>query len=175
MLRQTIFVAILVVLFVSPISMAAAGTNVVDLGGYRLKLPAAWQKVEVKQPLPDFLYIRQFPNRPVHTAGFTGMILAGDFQKEAAETISSAETKAGKKELLVADPFVTADGVVGKRVVVKIVAQELNYGTPYLFDSIFLPKPDGGSVLFKLRCGEPQYPELSKEFQDIVFNGAVAP
>ena len=174
-LYKSVVVAFLVILFVSPISFADEGAEAVALGGYKLDFPAVWQRVEVKRSLPELLFVRQFANRVVHTAGIMGESLVGDVIQEADEAISSAEAKEGRAELLVADPFMTADGVLGKRVVVKIVAQELNFGTPIIFDSIFLPKPDGGSVRFKLRCGEPQYQELSKEFQDIVFNGAMTP
>jgi len=94
--------------------------------------------------------------------------LSKSVEKEATEMAASAKKNAGVVTLLEAGDFALKSHIKGQKVLLAVKASDPNYGSPLVFYSIYLPQKDGGSITFKLRCGDSDLKLLKPEFEDII-------
>jgi len=143
-----------------------ASESIVRVGGYSFGLPVSWTLVNGGRANPGVIAHR-------YSAGIKiGEILAatlhGPMDKEVQGMLDSAAGSKGTIDVLDYSHFQTATFLQGRKLTLLINASDPDYGAPLLFHSIYLPRRDGSTTTFKLRCGASGEKLLVPEFNAIL-------
>ncbi|BCS97215.1 hypothetical protein DSLASN_28470 [Desulfoluna limicola] len=153
-------------LLVASAPSALASDAVVQMGGYSFVLPANWIIANNGRANPGVIAHRYSAGKKI--GEILAATLRGDMDKEIQEMLNSANSSKGSIHVLDYSHFQTASFLQGRRLTLQINASDSDYGAPLIFHAIYLPRRDGGTTTFKLRCGESRENILIPEFNAIL-------
>lgn len=139
-------------------------------GVYTISVPESWQMVNPGKNQPGTVAVRMDTkdgkqikigeilvaqsSDPVETEYETMMITIKE-TPDSAKIISSGD-------------IVLANGIKGKQILNSMSAKDPVLGSPLIFCSVYLPMPQSGCVIFKLRYTETQKEIVKKEFDEMM-------
>lgn len=143
-----------------------ASESIVHLGGYSFGLPPNWHLVNGGKANPGVIAHRY--SAGIKVGDMLAATLHGDMDKEIQGMLNSAHGSKGNIQVLDYSHFQTASFLQGRRLTLQINASDADYGAPLVFHAIYLPRRDGSTTIFKLRCGEINENLLIPEFNAIL-------
>lgn len=167
--------AALLLLWSMALAAAEPAETKIDVGPYRITVPATWKAAEQRGRNKRLIAMRFSDEKQTLR---TGEILAASLTKSATE--ESDELLAGIKDkpevgtLIESGDFVTKAGAKGKKVLIKLKAADMSYGSPVMFYSIYLPQLEG-SVTFKLRCAPASFETNKTDFETMIAAAEAVP